>query len=113
MKAIERQLVKGEIMKYFIIEGFITNPERMDDNIMKEHIAYTQEAMEEGFILMSGLKSDMSGGLSVMKSESIKEVEEYLSREPLKMNGIQEYKVIEFSPHYLNPSPSEWFYKED
>jgi uncharacterized protein YciI len=105
--------VKGEIMKYFIIEGFITNPDLMNDNIMKEHIAYTQKAMEEGFILMSGLKSDMSGGLSVMKSESIKKVEEYLSREPLKRNGIQEYKVIEFSPHYLNPSTSEWFYKEE
>ncbi len=95
-------------MKYFIIEGNIKNADLMNDDILKEHMAYTQKAMEEGFILMSGLKSDMSGGLTIMKSESNHEVEKYLSNEPLKINGIQDYKVTEFSPHYFNPSPSEW-----
>ncbi|ABX42370.1 YciI family protein [Lachnoclostridium phytofermentans] len=96
-------------MKYFIIEGNITNPELMNDDIMKEHMAYTQKAMDKGLVLMSGLKEDMSGGLTIMKSESLNEVEEYLSNEPLKMNGIQDYKVLEFSAHYFNPSASEWF----
>ncbi|MDY3369498.1 YciI family protein [Zhenhengia yiwuensis] len=98
-------------MKYFIIEGTIKNADLMNDDIMKEHMAYTQKAMDKGFILMSGLKSDMSGGLFIMKSESIEEVEVYLSNEPFKVYGIQDYKVIEVSPHYFNESPSEWFGK--
>ena len=98
-------------MKYFVIEGTLKNTNLINDDIMKEHMAYTQKVMSEGLILMSGLKSNNSGGLFIMKEESLEKVEEYLANEPLKVNGIQEYKVIEFSPHYFNESPSEWFNK--
>ena len=56
--------------------------------IMKAHMAYTQMAMDKGLILMSGLKEDMSGGIFVMKDESIEKVQEYLSNEPFSINGI-------------------------
>lgn len=95
-------------MKYFIVESIIKNAELMDDNKMKEHKAYTQKAMDEGLILITGLKEDMSGVVFTMKSESIEKVDEYLNNEPFKIYGIQDYKVIEFSPHYINPSPGEW-----
>ena len=98
-------------MKYFIVEGIIKNPNKIDENIMKKHKAYSQKAMDEGLILMSGLKQDMSGGLFVMKAESIEIVENYLSDEPFKKYGIQDYKLIEFEHHYFNQSPSEWFNK--
>ncbi|WP_042273380.1 YciI family protein [[Clostridium] dakarense] len=98
-------------MKYFIVEGIIKNPDKMDEDIMKEHMAYSQKAMDKGLILMSGLKQDMSGGLFVMKAESIETVKDYLSDEPLKRYGIQDYELIEFEPHYFNQSPSEWFNK--
>lgn len=98
-------------MKHFIIEGTLKNPDLINDNIMKEHMAYSQKAMDKGLILMSGLKSDMSGGMFFMKAEGLEDIERYLADEPLKVNGIQEYKVIEFSPHYFNEAPSEWFNK--
>ena len=96
-------------MKYFIVEGTLKKQEKVDESIMKEHMAYTQKAMDTGLILMSGLKADMSGGIFVMKSESIEKLEEYLSSEPFKVSGIQDYKVIELSAHYFNQSPSKWF----
>lgn len=98
-------------MKYFIIEGTIKNPDKMNDNIMKEHMSYSQKAMDAGLILMSGLQSDMSGGLFIMKADTIEEVKEYLDHEPLKTYEIQDYKIIEFEPHYFNQSPSAWFNK--
>ena len=98
-------------MRYFIVEGTIINADLMNDNIMKNHIEYTQKAMNEGLILMSGLKEDMSGGLFIMKSESIEKVDNYLCNEPLKVNGIQVYKIVEFSPHYFNQYPNDWFNK--
>ncbi|GAB6169577.1 hypothetical protein JCM1393_20370 [Clostridium carnis] len=98
-------------MKHFIVEGTIINQHLINDNIMKEHMLYSQKAMNKGLILMSGLKSDMSGGLFFMKAESIEKVEDYLSLEPLKVYGIQEYKIMEFSPHYFNQLPNEWFIK--
>lgn len=96
-------------MKYFIVEGILKSQGEVKDDIMKVHMTYTQKAMDSGLILMSGLKSNMSGGIFIMKAESSEEVEEYLAKEPFKVNGIQDYKVTEFSPHYFNKSPDKWF----
>lgn len=98
-------------MKYFIVEGILKNIDKMNDNIMKEHMAYTQKAMDVGLILMSGLKKDMSGGIFIMKSESVEKVEEYLHNEPFNKYGIQDYKITDFEPHYFNESPKAWFEK--
>ncbi|MGG7076607.1 YciI family protein [Clostridium sardiniense] len=91
-------------MKYFMVEGIIKNPDLINDDIMKEHMAYSQKAMDNGLILMSALKSNMSGGLFVMIADSIEKIADYLSIEPLKVHGIQDYKIIEFTPHYFNQS---------
>ena len=42
-------------MKYFIIECTIKNADLIDENKMKEHMAYTQKSMDKGLILMSGI----------------------------------------------------------
>jgi uncharacterized protein YciI len=88
-------------MKYFVIEGKLKNSVEIEKNIMSEHIAHSQKAIDAGLILMSGLKSDTSGGMSIMKANSIEEVETYLSADPLKISGSQEYKITEFTPHYF------------
>ena len=99
------------MMRYFIVQGKIKNQDKMNDSIMKEHMAYTQKAMNSGLILMSGLKSDMSGGIFVIKADSVEKINDYLNNEPFKVYGIQDYKVTEFDAHYFNESPSEWFKK--
>lgn len=91
-------------MKYFMVEGTIKNPDLINDDIMKEHMAYSKRAMDKGLILMSALKSNMSGGLFIMVAEYIGEIEEYLDSEPLKVHDIQDYKIEEFNPHYFNKS---------
>ena len=42
-------------MKYFIVEGILKDSDKINEDIMKEHMAYTQKAMDEGIILVSGL----------------------------------------------------------
>lgn len=99
-------------MKYFIIEGTIKDADAMNDEILKEHMLYTQKVMNQGLILMSTIKSDMSGGLFIMQSESLENLETYLNEEPFKLAGIQEYRVIEFNPHYFNEASNKWFKSE-
>lgn len=65
-------------MKYFIVEGILKDSDKINEDIMKEHMAYTQKTMDEGMILVSGLKSDMSGGIFVIKAESVEKLESYL-----------------------------------
>ncbi|CEN87917.1 MAG: hypothetical protein KIB00_06050 [Paeniclostridium sordellii] len=96
-------------MKYFIVEGILKSTNEIDKDTMTKHMNYSQKAMDEGIILMSGLKENMSGGIFIMKSDSIENIKEYLDNEPFKLEGIQDYKIVEFSPHYFNESPGEWF----
>ncbi|CEN77594.1 YciI family protein [Paraclostridium sordellii] len=96
-------------MRYFIVEGILKSKDEIDKDTMTKHMNYSQKAMDDGLILMSGLKKNMSGGIFIMKSDSIENIKEYLDNEPFKLEGIQDYKIIEFSPHYFNESPSEWF----
>lgn len=64
-------------MKCFLVEGNIKDAGRMTDEIMNEHMACTRAAMERGMIFMSGLKADMSGGLSVMGAEDAGQLQDY------------------------------------
>lgn len=96
-------------MKYFIVEGILKSTNEIDKDTMTKHMNYSQKSMDEGIILMSGLKENMSGGIFIMKSDSIENIKEYLDNEPFKLEGIQDYKIVEFSPHYFNESPGEWF----
>lgn len=98
-------------MKYYMVEGIILDAGKMDDAIMKEHMAYTQKAMDSGMIFLSGLKTDMSGGIFLMKAEKPEEIESYLAAEPFKRNGIQDYRWAEFDTHYTHPQPDQWFEK--
>ncbi|MBQ9013422.1 MAG: hypothetical protein IJ094_07720 [Bacilli bacterium] len=95
-------------MKYFVVEGNL-HVDKIDDDLMQEHMAYTQKKIDEGVILTSGLKSDMSGGLFIIKSNSIENLSEYLDNEPFKKAGAQSYKVIEFTSHYINEKVKSWF----
>ena len=96
-------------MKYFIVEGTINDAAGMNDEVMKEHMAYTQKAMDAGMILMSALKEDMSGGIFIIRAESVDEVERYLADEPMGRYGIQRYRIIGFMPPYVQSSPGGWF----
>ena len=40
-------------MKYFLIEGIVTNPEKMTEKMMQEHQEYTGMLMKEGKVLFS------------------------------------------------------------
>ena len=50
-------LEEVKTMKYFLIEGIVTHPERMTNEMMQEHQKYTNLLMKAGKVLFSSLKS--------------------------------------------------------
>lgn len=86
---------------YVMVEGQLQHAERMSEEILKEHMAYSQVAIQQGLIQMSSLKSDESGGFLLMKADHLDLIEEYLAKEPLYLHGIQTYRVIPLDVHYL------------
>ncbi len=96
-------------MKFFIVEGIIKDVKGMNDTLLKEHMAYTQKVMNQGQYLFSGLKSDQSGGVFMIKAESKEWLEEYLHNEPFYKAGIQEYKIQSVDVHWSNEQAFSWF----
>lgn len=95
-------------MKYFVVEGKLC-VDKIEDDLMQKHMAYTQKKIDEGVILISSLKSDMSGGLFIIKSNCLEDLNEYLDNEPFKKANVQSYKVTEFTPHYVDDKIKSWF----
>lgn len=96
-------------MKYFFVEGTIKQSHPITEDIMQSHIAYSKKAMDSNLILMTATKANKSGALFIMKAKSTKEIDDYLHNEPLKLNNIQDYKVIQFKPSYFNKFLDKWF----
>lgn len=96
-------------MMYFMVEGNLSDPKKITPDLMQEHMAYTQKALDAGMFLFSGLKETMDGGLFILKAESQQEVEQYLSNEPFAREGIQSYRMVSFNAHYTNPLAKAWF----
>lgn len=96
-------------MKYFLIEGIIKNPNKMNEEIMQAHKEYTGQAMKQGKILFSSLKEDMSASVTVLKEEDEEKVWEFYKNEPFYKNGILMYNISELQVHYHSPSIDKWF----
>ena len=100
-------------MKFFMIESVFNDPLPVNDAELKksieEHVDYLQKGFDEGWILVSGPKASSGGGVIVMKGSSLDEIEEYFSNDPMKIKGIQEYKIIEFNLHECQQMVKEWF----
>ncbi|MBS5981418.1 hypothetical protein AB2T63_19415 [Clostridium butyricum] len=98
-------------MKYFLIEGIVTHPERMTEKIMQEHQDYTGILMKEGKVLFSSLKSDMSSSITVVKSETEQIVQDFYREDPFFKNNIITYSISELDIHYNVSDSENWFQK--
>ena len=100
-------------MQYYIIDGTFNDPIPIsEDDLQKaisDHLSYLQKGFNEDLILLSGPKTTIGGGIIIMKANSLRDVEEYLSKDPLKTTGVQEYKITEFELHDCQPRIKKWF----
>ena len=95
-------------MKYFLIEGIVTHPERMTNEMMQEH-QNIQIFNESGKVLFSSLKSDMSSSITVIKSRNEIEIQEFYKHEPLFNNNVLSYHISELQIHYHTSETANWF----
>lgn len=96
-------------MKYFLIEGTVTNPEKMTETLMAEHQAHTGRLMKEGSVLFSSLKSDMSASVTVVKAEEERKVREFYNQDPFLKNGVLIYHITELQIHFHVQDAGAWF----
>ena len=100
-------------MKYFVVEGTFREIVPVEESEMQKaiqgHLAFLKKGFDEGFILVSGPKVDVGGGIIVIKGQSRQEIEDYFSKDPLQIAGIQDYKIVEFELYDCQAFLKEWF----
>lgn len=89
-------------MKRFLVTGTIIDANKMTNEIMKEHKAYTTKWMKSGHILLTGLAKDYHGVYSVVQADSEQEVKDFYAQEPFFVHGIQTYTFDEINLHFVN-----------
>jgi uncharacterized protein YciI len=100
-------------MKYFFIEGTFKNPlpvtHEVLGTIITDHLHFLQYGFNEGWILVSGPKQNRCGGIILAKAESAKDLERWLSSDPLQISGVQEYRIMEFEHYKCQEMITSWF----
>jgi len=77
--------------------------------LIQEHQRYLDKGFAEGRILLSGPKTAGGGGVIILKSASAREVEAYFDGDPMKIAGVQDYKIVEFGLYDCQPETKSWF----
>ena len=102
-------------MKYFmIVSSGLDNP-ALDEAAMAEakqsHLAYLNEAVVNGTVLLTGPRIGAVGGCMVMKAESYDKALEFSNGDPFAIVKIRESIIFEFNPHDYQDFLNDWIEK--
>lgn len=99
-------------MNYFIAESIMTepspvSPEELQRVYVPAHVAHLQQGIAEGLLLLGG-PNEHGGGFLVLRAPSRAAVEEFLARDPFRVNGINSFRLTEFFPHERSACVKDW-----
>jgi uncharacterized protein YciI len=95
-------------MKFFVVEITYTAPLTEIDRALPSHRLFLQSGYDQKFLLLSGPKSQRTGGIIVARSESAEEVRVFFSHDPYLVEKLATYRFVEFTPVKHSPAVAEW-----
>lgn len=96
-------------MKYYLLEGTFVDNHPTGDSLKKgmtEHFAYLKIGFDNGSVLLSGPVAGGGGGIVIVKSEDI---QKFCNEDPIVQQGIQQYRILEFSSNDYLDCLEQWF----
>lgn len=95
-------------MKHFAV--FIKYLESLDKikSVQEVHRNLLQSGVEKGIILVSGPIEPRTGGIVIMRSQSMEDVKKFFNEDPYLKNNYAEYTFFEFKPGKHQPFLSDW-----
>ena len=66
------------------------------DKHLEPHMSYLEKYYHSGHFLASGRQEPRTGGIILAKASSKKRIEEIINEDPLKINNLATYRIIEF-----------------
>jgi uncharacterized protein YciI len=90
-------------MKTFIVEITYRVPwQQMETEIM-QHRKLLDEGMAQGWVLAAGPLEPRSGGIAIVKAESVDFLTQFFARGPYMQKELADYRFIEFNPCSAGP----------
>lgn len=78
------------------------------DRFLQAHREYLAEHYDAGDFIASGPQTPREGGVILMKAESRAEIDSIIEQDPFNINGIADYRIVEFTPTmFVEPSLSD------
>ena len=68
------------------------------DRYLQAHRDYLAKHYAAGDFIMSGPQTPRVGGVIMIKAKSRAVVDSIISRDPFNINGIADYRIVEFTP---------------
>ena len=78
------------------------------DHFLQAHREYLAEHYDAGDFIASGPQTPRVGGVILMKAESRAKIDSIIEQDPFNINGIADYRIVEFTPTmFVEPSLSD------
>ena len=78
------------------------------DRHLQAHRDYLAEHYAAGDFIASGPQTPRTGGVIMIKAESRAAVDSIIAQDPLHINSIADYQIVEFTPTmFCNPTLSD------
>ena len=85
-------------MRHFIIEVIYTASIEKIEETRQEHRNFLKTLYEKKIILISGPEVPRIGGIIIARGESMEEISDYFRNDPYQINGLADYRYVEFRP---------------
>lgn len=80
----------------FLIESRFTKPFDTFGDAVAEHRAHLQQGYDQGWLLLSGPKSDRSGGFILARGNDPEMLQSFFDADPYRRKGLAEYRLSPF-----------------
>ena len=82
----------------FVILVNYIKPIEMVDQYLVEHRDFLEKGYQQNYFVVSGPRNPRDGGVIISQLKDRARLENILSQDPFKIQGIAEYEIIEFNP---------------
>ncbi len=96
-------------MLHYVIEITYRVPMSRIDETFAAHRAHLQTGYDSGLMLASGPQQPRVGGILIARATSRAELEAFIARDPYQLQGLADYRLIEFQPVKHQPWAAQWF----
>jgi uncharacterized protein YciI len=96
-------------MLHFVVEISYRVPLARIEETVPAHRAHLQTGYDQGLLLASGPQVPRSGGILLARAPSREVLEEFIARDPYRMQDLADYRLIEFQPVKQQGWAADWF----